>query len=196
MHSTLAKALAVKRSNARLRWPKPRFHMNNITSTKWICTPKKQEKSVTLWKKPLDRSMIDQFESHGLMKLLDIHITDIGEDYLQATMPITPDTHQPMGLLHGGASVALAETVGSIAGLLAAEDGHVCVGLQINANHVAKMTEGTLTATARPLHIGRKTQVWDIQMHNDQHKLICVSRLTLAVLHREGSKSFNGVQRG
>lgn len=115
---------------------------------------------------------------------LGIVFTEIGPDFLRATMPVDGRTHQPYGLLHGGASALLAETLGSSAGGLAAPDGHGVVGIEINANHLRGVRAGLVTGTARPLHVGRSTQVWDIRIEDAAGKLVCVSRLTLAVVPR------------
>ena len=116
-----------------------------------------------------------------LMEALGIRFTELGEGVLRATMPVDARTHQPYGLLHGGASVALAETLGSSAGMLMA-GGNAVVGLEINANHLRAVREGTVTGSARPLHLGRSTQVWQIEIADDAGRPVCVSRITLAVL--------------
>ena len=113
---------------------------------------------------------------------LGIVFTEIGPDFLRATMPVDSRTHQPFGLLHGGASALLAETLGSSAGGLTAPDGHGVVGIEINANHLRGVRAGIVTGTARPLHVGRSTQVWDIRVEDAAGKLVCISRLTLAVV--------------
>ena len=118
------------------------------------------------------------------MAVLGIVFTDLGDDYVRGTMPVDARTHQPYGLLHGGASVLLAETLGSSAGNLCVADDAMCVGIEINANHLAAVREGIVTGTARPLHIGRSTQVWDIRIEDAQGRLTCISRLTLAVVPR------------
>lgn len=111
--------------------------------------------------------------------------TEIGADYLKLRMPVDHRTHQPYGILHGGASCALAETVGSVAShLMIDNEKFICVGLEINANHVRSAREGFITATASPLHVGKSTHVWDIKLHDDAGKLVCVSRLTVAVLEK------------
>jgi uncharacterized protein (TIGR00369 family) len=113
---------------------------------------------------------------------LGIVFTEQGEDYLRGTMPVDQRTLQPYGLLHGGASVLLAETLGSMAANLCLEPGTgQAVGVEINANHLRAKTEGVVTGTARPLHVGRSTQVWDIRIEDEQGRLVCVSRLTLAI---------------
>ncbi|GAB3043910.1 hotdog fold thioesterase [Stenotrophomonas tumulicola] len=114
---------------------------------------------------------------------LGIVFTAVGEDWLQATMPVDARTHQPYGILHGGASVVLAETLGSSAANLCVDTAEkVCVGLEINANHVRAKRDGLVTGTARALHVGRSTQLWDIRIEDEQGRLVCTSRLTLAVV--------------
>lgn len=116
------------------------------------------------------------------MQALGIVFTEVGADYLRATMPVDARTHQPYGLLHGGASALLAETLGSTAGMLCAEEGQAVVGIEINANHLRGVRSGSVTGTARALHVGRNTQVWDIRIEDEAQRLVCVSRLTLAVV--------------
>lgn len=116
-----------------------------------------------------------------LMASLGIVFTELGEGYLRATMPVDARTHQPYGLLHGGASVALAETLGSSAGALMA-GGNAVVGLEINANHLRAVRSGTVIGTTRPIHLGRSTQVWEIHIADEAGKPVCISRITLAVL--------------
>lgn len=118
------------------------------------------------------------------MEPLGIVFSEIGPDYLRATMPVDARTKQPYGLLHGGASVLLAETLGSSAGNLCVPEGRACVGIEINANHLRGVREGTVTGTARALHVGGRTQVWEIRIEDDRGQLACVSRLTLAVIPR------------
>ena len=113
---------------------------------------------------------------------LGIEFTELGPDYLRGTMPVDARTHQPYGLLHGGASVLLAETLGSSAGNLSVPEGKLCVGIEINANHVRAARDGTVTGTARALHVGGSTQVWEIRIEDERGRLVCVSRLTLAVV--------------
>jgi uncharacterized protein (TIGR00369 family) len=113
---------------------------------------------------------------------LGIVFTELGEDFLRGTMPVDARTKQPYGLLHGGSSVLLAETLGSMAANLCVDPGEgQAVGLEINANHLRAMTSGTVTGTARPVHVGRSTQVWDIRIEDEQGRAVCVSRLTLAI---------------
>ena len=116
---------------------------------------------------------------------LGIRVTEIGPDYLRATMPVNSHTHQPMGILHGGASVALAETVGSLAATLCVDtEKSMCVGQEINANHLRSVASGLVTATARPFHIGARSQVWGVEIRDENEKLVCVSRITMAVVER------------
>lgn len=120
-----------------------------------------------------------------MVEHLGIRMTEIGEDFLRATMPVHAQTHQPMGVLHGGASVSLAETVGSMAANLCVDpERHVCLGQEINANHLRSVASGTVTATARPYHIGARSQVWHIEIRDERQRLVCVSRLTIAVVER------------
>ena len=125
--------------------------------------------------------------SHGTaMEPLGIVFTEIGPDYLRGTMPVDARTRQPYGLLHGGASALLAETLGSTAAGLCVEEGQGVVGIEINANHLAGVREGLVTGTARPLHVGRSTQVWEIRIEDERGRLACISRLTLAVIALPG----------
>ena len=135
-----------------------------------------------LWNAQASLEDLNSFSHNTMMAYLDIRMTAIGDDYLQATMPVDHRTHQPYGLLHGGASVALAESIGSMAAHLAAPKGSQVVGLEINANHLRSVREGIVTGTAKPLHIGRTTQVWDIRIVDEEDRPVCVSRLTMAIL--------------
>lgn len=120
-----------------------------------------------------------------MVTLLDIKFSEITADSISATMPVDHRTKQPFGILHGGASVVLAETVGSIASFLVIGEGkEVPVGLEINANHLRSVSDGLVTAKCTPIHIGRKTHVWDIKISNDQGKLVCISRLTIAIVEK------------
>ncbi|MBV8805607.1 MAG: hotdog fold thioesterase [Sinobacteraceae bacterium] len=134
------------------------------------------------------QASVEQLQEHSRNTLADtigIRITQIGPDFLSATMPVTSTTHQPMGVLHGGASVALAETVGSLAANMCVDqERYVCMGQEINANHLRPVSSGLVTATARPYHIGKRTQVWSIEIRDEQQKLVCISRLTMAVVDR------------
>lgn len=116
---------------------------------------------------------------------LDMQWVDMGPDFLKMRMPVDDRTKQPYGLLHGGASCALAETIGSIASHLVIDpEKFICVGLEINANHLRGIRQGYVTATVTPLHIGGTTHVWDIKIHDEAQKMICVCRLTVAILEK------------
>jgi 1,4-dihydroxy-2-naphthoyl-CoA hydrolase len=138
--------------------------------------------TMRIWKQTADLATLNAWSQHTLMRVLAIRITEIGDDFLRGTMPVDDRTRQPYGILHGGASVALAETLGSTAAMLCCEDGRATVGLDINANHVRAVREGLVTGTARPLHIGRSTQVWEIRIENQAGELTCIARLTMAVV--------------
>jgi 1,4-dihydroxy-2-naphthoyl-CoA hydrolase len=140
---------------------------------------------MSIWR---TQTSVEQLQAHSRNTLADtvgIRVTEIGPDFLRASMPVSPTTHQPMGVLHGGASVALAETVGSLAANMCVDPAlYVCMGQEINANHVRPVSSGIVTATARPYHIGRRSHVWSIEIRDEQEKLVCVSRLTMAVVDR------------
>jgi uncharacterized protein (TIGR00369 family) len=135
------------------------------------------------FRRPIQLERLNASSRDTLSESLGIEFTEAGEDFLRGRMPVDSRTRQPFGLLHGGASVALAETLGSAAGNLCLSNANdVAVGLEISANHVRAVTEGWVTGTARALHIGRSTQVWDIRIEDEASRLCCVSRLTLAVV--------------
>ncbi len=125
---------------------------------------------------------INALSQNTLGERLGMEITEIGVDFLRGRMPVDARTSQPFGLLHGGASVALAETLGSLAGQLCVPQGRMVVGLEINANHVRGARSGFVLGTARALHIGGRTQVWEIRIEDESAELVCVSRITLAVI--------------
>lgn len=138
--------------------------------------------------KPIWRSLnvsLDQLNDNGqntMAGFLGMEFTEIGPDYLRMIMPVNERTRQPFGLLHGGASAALAETIGSVASALIIDpEKQFCVGLDINANHIRAMKEGYVHAVAKPLHLGTTTHVWDIKICDEHNKLVCISRLTVAV---------------
>ena len=136
----------------------------------------------TIWKKEFTAKELNDFRKETLVGHLDIRFLEKGEDFLRASMPVDGRTRQPMGLLHGGASVVLAETLGSSASYMTLDEGETSVGLEIKANHLKSISEGEVIGTARPVHLGRTTQVWDINIRNREKNLICISRLTMAVL--------------
>ena len=117
---------------------------------------------------------------------LGIIFTDISDNSISATMPVDERTKQPMGLLHGGANVVLAETLGSIASSLTLDlESQTCVGLEINANHIKAVRSGIVKGTTTPIHIGRKTQIWEIKIFNEQDQLSCISRITVAIIDKK-----------
>ncbi len=136
-----------------------------------------------LWRKQVTPEDINAQMADSLSEGLGISVTEVGADYLSATMPVDHRTRQPFGYLHGGASVALAETLGSVAGYLTlADESAAVVGVEINANHVRPVRSGYVTGTARPLHLGATTQVWETRIVDEGGDLVCVSRMTLAVV--------------
>lgn len=137
-----------------------------------------------IWKRPATLEQMAQWSRATLVEALGIRYTELRDDALVGTMPVGACTVQPFGLLHGGASVALAETLGSMAGQMMVDADHMVVGLEINANHLRGVRAGLVTGVARPLHVGRSTQVWEICISDEAGALSCVSRLTLAVVRR------------
>ena len=135
-----------------------------------------------IWKKPTTLEVLTQTSANTAVSHLGIEFVEVGDDFLRARVPVDERTRQPFGLLHGGVSVVLAETLGSVGAYHASPEGHRGVGLAINANHLRAATSGWVTGTARPVHIGRTTQVWQIDMVNDAGELTCVSRITMAIL--------------
>lgn len=138
----------------------------------------------SIWKIPITVEQMNTGNqaSPNMVNLLGIEFTEIGPDYMRATMPVNERTRQNMGLLHGGASVVLAETLGSVAANLATDPKHgYCLGLEINCNHLRSKAEGIVTATARPIRIGRTTHVWNIEIADEKGELVAISRLTMAV---------------
>jgi 1,4-dihydroxy-2-naphthoyl-CoA hydrolase len=138
---------------------------------------------MSIWHQAPDLAQVNGWSSHTLMETLDIRITAFGDDWLSGTMPVDARTHQPYGLLHGGASVVLAETLGSTAAMLTLDPAReMAVGLEINANHLRAVRSGLVTGTAKAVHIGRSTQVWEIRLVDDAGAPTCISRLTMAVI--------------
>ncbi|OQW87924.1 MAG: esterase [Rhodoferax ferrireducens] len=135
-----------------------------------------------LWQHPISVDAITTLSADTAVSHLGIEFMEVGDDFITARVPVDARTRQPFGLLHGGVSVVLAETLGSVAANYACPPGHQAVGLDINANHLRGVKSGWVTGTARPVHIGRTTQVWQIDMRNDAGELTCVSRITMAVL--------------
>ena len=140
-----------------------------------------------IWFAPYTIENLAPMGQQTMMEHLDIQLTELGPDHISGSMPVDQRTKQPAGLLHGGASVVLAETLGSIAANLVVNPSDcTCVGLEINANHLRAVKEGRVIGTARPVHLGATTQVWSIEIKDERGRMVCLSRLTMAVLHRKG----------
>lgn len=141
---------------------------------------------MSIWfNKSLKLSDLGAIEPGTMAEFLGMEWTELGDDYVKIKMPVDQRTKQPYGLLHGGASCALAETIGSVASQLILDPNKfICVGLEINANHIRSARSGYVTGIAKPLHLGGTTHVWDIKVYDDNEKLICIARLTLAILKK------------
>jgi 1,4-dihydroxy-2-naphthoyl-CoA hydrolase len=138
---------------------------------------------MSIWFKPY--TLADISANFGMARHLGMEFTEIGPDFLRGRMPVEDRTHQPDGILHGGASVALAETLGSYAaGMVVDRSKYRCVGQEINANHLRGISSGFVIGTARAVHLGRRSQVWEIRITDEKDKLVCISRLTMAVLDK------------
>lgn len=138
-----------------------------------------------IWHKELNLEEINSLFDRYMAKLLDIKVAEITDNTLSCTMPITDNVRQPYGILHGGASVVLAESVGSVASnLIIDSEKYMGVGLDINANHLRPAKNGLLTAKCTPLHIGKTTHVWDIKIKDERNRLVCISRLTVAIIKK------------
>jgi uncharacterized protein (TIGR00369 family) len=137
-----------------------------------------------IWKQPnlANVAALTAMHVNTVASHLGIQFLEVGADFIRARAPVDSRTVQPMGILHGGVSVVLAETLGSCGAAFASPAGHRAVGLDINANHLRSVSEGWVTGVARPLHIGRTTHVWQIELTNDQGKMTCVARITIAIL--------------
>ncbi len=147
-------------------------------------------RKMAIWKKEKSLEDIQKWNANTAAERLGIEFTEIGEDWLSARMPVDSRTVQPFGILHGGASVLLAETVGSCAANLCVEEEKAyCVGLDINANHLRPASHGWVTGTARPYHLGRTTHVWEIRIADEDGHLVCISRLTMAVVPRRSARA-------
>ncbi len=140
-----------------------------------------------IWKNQLTIPQINAASAGTAIEHLGIEVTEVGPNFITARMPVDHRTKQPMGLLHGGASVLLAESLGSIASLLCVEDvgTKMAVGVEVNANHLRPVTKGFVYGTARPMRIGRLIQVWNIDITDEEGKLVCSGRLTMAVVDRQ-----------
>ena len=140
---------------------------------------------MAIWKSPLTLDQLKKGSKDTLMEQLGIEYLEIGDDYLKARMPVDSRTKQTAGILHGGASAALAETIGSVAASMCIDREKTrIVGLEINANHIRPVSSGWVTGITTPIHVGKTTQIWEIKIFNDQDKLVCISRLTVASLDK------------
>jgi 1,4-dihydroxy-2-naphthoyl-CoA hydrolase len=135
-----------------------------------------------IWKKPISPEILTQVHANTAVAHLGIEFLEVGDNFIRARVPVDARTSQPYGLLHGGVSVVLAETLGSCGAAYATPEGQRAVGLDINANHLRGATSGWVTGTARPVHMGRSTHVWQIDLFNDAGEQTCASRITMAVL--------------
>ncbi len=139
---------------------------------------------MSIWKKEPSLDAINKQMEGTICDHIGIKVTDFGDDSLTGTMPVDHRTIQPAGILHGGSSVVLTETLGSIAANLCSEEDKYWVGLEVNANHIKAATSGLVTGTAKAVHVGRSTQVWEIRLENEKKQLTCISRLTMAAVNR------------
>ncbi|MGL4474777.1 MAG: PaaI family thioesterase [Shewanella sp.] len=145
---------------------------------------------MSIWFQPVTIEQCEQLDmgingKGTLMQTMGIRITEIGDDYMTATMEATPAVHNPLGIVHGGANVVLAETVASYAANFAVDfTRYFCVGQEINANHIKAARKGLLTATAKPIHLGKRTSVWEVRITNAAGELTCITRMTAAVVKR------------
>ncbi|WP_288254732.1 hotdog fold thioesterase [uncultured Hydrogenophaga sp.] len=135
-----------------------------------------------IWTRPISCEILHQLHEGTAVRQLGIEFTEVGDDFIAARVPVDARTKQPYGLLHGGVSVVLAETLGSCGAAFTCPEGYRAVGLDINANHLKGATQGWVTGVTRPVHIGRSTQVWHIDLRNEAGELTCVSRITMSVL--------------
>ncbi|GLR73131.1 hotdog fold thioesterase [Aliivibrio sifiae] len=140
---------------------------------------------MSIWKRPMDLAILNSTSRNTLMEALNIEYCQYTDDSLTASMPVNSTVHQPLRMLHGGASVALAESVASIAANWCVDESKYCVGLDINANHIRAVREGTVYATAKPMHLGAITQVWLIDIRDQRERLVCTSRFTVAVMKKK-----------
>jgi 1,4-dihydroxy-2-naphthoyl-CoA hydrolase len=138
---------------------------------------------MSIWFQKISINDLTGIFANTIAEFLKMEWVEIGDDFLKLSMPVDDSTRQPYGFLHGGASCVLAETIGSAGSALVIDrEKYYCVGLEINANHLRSVKEGKVIATAKPLHLGKSTHVWDIKIHDENKKLVCVSRLTVAIL--------------
>ena len=141
---------------------------------------------MSIWKGKVTVEDLNRRCENTLVQHLGIEFTEVGDDYIKASMPVDKRTMQPLGMLHGGASLALAESLGSVTGFMCVDrEEQYCVGMEINGNHIRPVRSGRVYGVVKPIHIGRKTHVWEIAIRNQHGKLVCISRITLAILNKE-----------
>lgn len=141
----------------------------------------------SIWKSPATLAQLNELGRDTAVAQLGIEITEVGDDFVRGTVPVDSRTVQPMGRLHGGVSVVLAETLGSLAANMVVDTTqYFCVGQEINANHVRGVTQGLVTGTARPAYLGKTSQVWEIRLEDERGRLTCISRLTIAAVRHGG----------
>ena len=145
---------------------------------------------MSIWFREPNLEFLNDLNPDTMLDVLGIHFTAFGEDYIEARMPVDRRTHQPFGILHGGASVVLAESLGSTGATLCVDtERYYCVGQEINANHIRPVRHGDVLGRAEPVHIGRRSHVWSIRIEDERKRLVCISRLTLAVLARDDAST-------
>jgi 1,4-dihydroxy-2-naphthoyl-CoA hydrolase len=150
---------------------------------------------MSIWYRPYTLEELDQQSRGSMVEYVDIRFSEIGPDYLRATMPVDHRTWQPYGLLHGGATVVLAETLGSVGATCCVDTSrYYCVGQEINANHIRSARSGRVTGTARPVHLGSRSHVWEIRVEDDRQRLVAISRMTLAVVEGQAPALPQGVR--
>jgi 1,4-dihydroxy-2-naphthoyl-CoA hydrolase len=139
-----------------------------------------------IFKGEVTLDMLNKMSVNTMLEYIGIQFTSIGDGTIEARMPVDHRTHQPFGILHGGASVALAETLGSVAAMCCLDPAlQYCVGLDINANHIKSVKEGFVVGRVKPIHVGKKTHVWEIKITTEKEELVCISRITMAILDRK-----------
>ncbi len=139
-----------------------------------------------IWAKKISLDEIDAFLKNSIEEQLGIKIVEVGDDYIKATMPVDHRTRQPFGILHGGASVVLAESLGSFASyLIIKSKDQIGAGIEVNANHIRSVSEGIVTGIVRPIHLGNQLHVWEIKIRDQKNKLVCISRLTVAIINKK-----------
>ncbi len=138
-----------------------------------------------IWYKEYTVQELQKFAKNTILEYLDIELTEIGKDYLKGKMPVQAKTHRPGGILHGGASVVLTESLGSLAAWMCIDpEKYDAMGLEVSANHIRSVKNGFVHGIAQPLHIGRKTHIWEMKLTNDDNKLVCVSKITMFIRPR------------